>query len=98
MCQGLNDPFRFHIRLAINLLMDHRYDRANEFKAKAQFFFGSILCTPFCLGFSNWLTGEFEPQVYQIKAAAILLAPGVYFINNSYGIMKKRDENHVRFH
>ncbi|MDD9898864.1 MAG: hypothetical protein OXU45_07685 [Candidatus Melainabacteria bacterium] len=76
--------------------MDYIYDRANEFKAKVHFFFGTGLITPLALILVDILRGVAELNssgFYRLLFSMLLSVAGLYFYRNSFIIMIKRDRD-----
>jgi hypothetical protein len=76
--------------------MRHIYDRSEEFRAQIFFLLGSILATPFCLGVLEKLQDKKEIDTISWIFEIVMFVIGYLTVNESYSIMKKRDEENAR--
>jgi hypothetical protein len=76
--------------------MRHIYDRSEEFRAQIFFLLGSVLATPFCFGMLDLLQDGKIISIFASSIEILLFLGGYLLVNESYCIMKKRDEVNAR--
>ena len=76
--------------------MRYIYDGSEEFRAQIFFLLGSILATPFCLGVLDFLQNAKETNAASWILEIVMFVVGYLTVNESYCIMKKRDEENAR--
>ena len=72
------------------------YADSEKFRADAHKHIGFIFCTPFALSILKLLVEAKEINLLYLPALVALFILGYLLINNSYSMMKKRDEKYVR--